>query len=104
MSESQRNMAGLSGIWQFYNNKGMPEQAKRAAAALVAQQRVNAAHYASIARAALDKGDIDGTVKFATKAYANVPMGKDLKFDVDPKTGQITATATDDATGKVVAK
>jgi len=104
LSESQRNMAGLSAVYQFYMNKGMPEQAKRAAAALVQQNRQNAYHYAAIAKAALDQGDAVGAAKAATKAYANVPMGKDLKFEVDQKTGRITATATDDETGKVISK
>lgn len=102
LSESQRTMAAYSAVHQYYMQKGEPDKAKKAAAALLQQHRINAGHYNALARAALEGGKIDDAARLATKSYANIPSGKDLQIqNID---GRIVATATDEATGKVISK
>ena len=101
LTEGQRRFAALSAIWQYHNSKGEPEKAKRAAGAMLQQYRIDAGHYAALARAA-ENGKIDDAVHLATKAYANVPDGRGLKLE--NRNGTIIATGTDEATGKTISK
>jgi hypothetical protein len=102
LTEGQRKFAALSAIWQYHSNKGEPEKAKRAAGAMLQQYRIDAGHYAALARAAADNGKIDDAVHLANKAYANVPDGRELKLE--NRNGTIIATGVDGATGKTISK
>ena len=88
MTESQRNMAALGSVYQFFANKGETEKAQRVAFQVLQSYRGAAQRYAAIAAKAAESGNVDLATKAALKAYANVPDGNDLSLQVMPD-GQI---------------
>jgi hypothetical protein len=102
LSESQRTMAALSAIWQYHNNRGEPEKAQRAVAAMLQNHRINKARYEALRSAANQGGHPDPGATYAARIYVGVP-GKDLKITKD-QYGRLIARGTDEATGKVITK
>jgi len=101
MSESQRNMAALGGIYQYKMNKGDPEGAKRAAFSMLQYYRQASQRWAAISKAAADNGDMDGATKAALKAYANIPDGRDVRI-MKRQDGTVGYQMIDDQSGKVI--
>ena len=111
MTDSQRNMAALGSVYQFWANKGEPERAQKVAFQMIQHYRNATQRYAAIAAHAADiagnGGDKDGTyanmaAQAAMKAYANVPDGKDMRLQVGDD-GKIAYTYTDE-NGKTITK
>ena len=84
MSDSARNMAALSSVWQYKLKQGDLQGAQRAAAMMLQHYRLASQRYAAISAAAAEHGDVDTAAKAAMKAYANIPDGKDLKITKTP--------------------
>lgn len=103
MSESERNLAALSAVYQFKLNRGDTKGAQSAAFAMLQHYRIASQRYAAIAHAAAEQGDIDGAAKAAMRAYANIPDGKDLKI-TRAKDGQLAYSFVDEQTGKTISK
>lgn len=102
MTESQRNLAALGSVYQFWANKGEPEKAKRVAFQMMQYYRGASQRYAAIAAKAAEGGNMDLATKAALKAYQNVPDGKDIEIMANPD-GGLMYTYTDEK-GDVVAK
>lgn len=84
MTESQRNMAALGSVYQFFANKGETEKAQRVAFQVIQSYRSASQRYAAIAAKAAESGNVDLATKAAIKAYANVPDGNDLSIQLMP--------------------
>jgi hypothetical protein len=102
LTESQRNLAALGSVYQFWANKGEPDKARRVAFQMMQYYRGASQRYAAIAAKAAEGGNMDLATKAALKAYANVPDGKDLEIAPNPD-GGLMYTYTDDK-GDVIAK
>jgi hypothetical protein len=102
LSESQRNLAAIGTVYNYYMDKGDPAAAQRAAGAMVQYGRQAYSQYAALAKAAEAHGHLDNAIEAAVKAYANVPDGRDLKVT---KTGNgYTVQVTDMDGGNVITK
>jgi hypothetical protein len=102
LTDSQRNMAALGSVYQFWQNKGEPDKATKVAGQMLQHYRAASERYAAIAAHAAQSGDTDLATKAAMKAYANVPDGKDLQLFKDDD-GNLNYSYTDDS-GKTIAK
>jgi hypothetical protein len=102
LTDSQRNIAALGSVYQFWANKGEPEKAQRVAFQMLQYYRGATQRYAAIAAKAAEGGNMDLATKAALKAYANVPDGKDLEIMPNPD-GGLMYTYTD-SNGDVIAK
>lgn len=102
LTESQRNLAALGSVYQFWANKGEPDKARRVAFQMMQYYRGASQRYAAIAAKAAEGGNMDLATKAALKAYANVPDGKDLEIAPNPD-GGLMYTYTDDK-GDTIAK
>jgi hypothetical protein len=102
LTESQRNMAALGSVYQFYANKGEPDKARRVAFQMMQYYRGASQRYAAIAAKAAEGGNMDLATKAALRAYQNVPDGKDLEIVPNPD-GGLMYTYTDEK-GDVIAK
>lgn len=102
LTESQRNLAALGSVYQFWANKGEPDKARRVAFQMMQHYRAASQRYAAIAAKAAEGGNMDLATKAALKAYANVPDGKDLEIAANPD-GGLMYTYTDDK-GDVIAR
>lgn len=102
LTDSQRNMAALGSVYQFWANKGEPEKAQKVAFQMLQYYRGATQRYAAIAAKAAEGGNMDLATKAALKAYANVPDGKDLEIAPNPD-GGLMYTYTNDK-GDVIAK
>ncbi|HLL28957.1 MAG TPA: hypothetical protein VKT73_15075 [Xanthobacteraceae bacterium] len=101
MSEGQRNMAALGGVWQYYMEKGDPQKAQKVSAEILQYYKVSAQRYAAYGAVAAQNGDLDQAAKAAMMAYANIPDGRDLKVVVD---GDKFAYQYTDENGKLIKK
>lgn len=102
LSESQRNMAALGSVYQFWANKGEPQKAQRVAFQMLQYYRNATQRYAAIAARAAEGGNMDLATKAALKAYANVPDGNDLEIMPNPD-GGLMYTYTD-SKGEIINK
>ncbi len=102
LTDSQRNMAALGSVYQFWANKGEPEKAQRVAFQMLQYYRNASQRYAAIAAKAAEGGNVDLATKAALKAYANVPDGNDLEIVPDPNGGLMYRLTN--AQGEVVNK
>lgn len=102
LTDSQRNIAALGSVYQFWANKGEPEKAGRVAFQMLQYYRNASQRYAAIAAKAAEGGNMDLATKAALKAYANVPDSKDLEIVPNPD-GGLMYTYTD-ANGDVINK
>jgi hypothetical protein len=102
LTESQRNLAALGSVYQFWANKGEPDKARRVAFQMMQHYRGAATRYAAIAAKAAEGGNMDLATKAALKAYQNVPDGKDLEIAPNPD-GGLMYTYTDEK-GDTIAK
>lgn len=84
LTDSQRNMAALGSVYQFWRNKGEPQKAERIAAQMMQHYRSASERYAAIAAHAAQGGDMPLAAKAAVMAYANVPDGKDFHIEASP--------------------
>lgn len=87
LTDSQRNVAALGSVYQFWANKGEPEKAQRVAFQMLQYYRNASQRYAALAAKAAEGGNMDLATKAALKAYANVPDGKDLELSINPDGG-----------------
>lgn len=87
LTESQRNMAALGSVYQFWANKGEPQKAEKVAAQMLQYYRNASQRYAAIAAKAAEGGNVDLATRAALKAYANVPDGNDLELLPNPDGG-----------------
>jgi hypothetical protein len=87
LTESQRNMAALGSVYQFWANKGEPEKARKVAFQMLQSYRGASQRYAAIAAKAAEGGNVDLATKAALKAYQNVPDGNDLELLPNPDGG-----------------
>lgn len=78
LTESQRNLAALGAVYQFWQNKGDGEKAQRVAGQMLQHYRTASERYAAIAAHAAEQGNLDVATQAAVKAYANVPDGRDM--------------------------
>jgi len=101
MSESERTMASLATVYEYNLKKNNPQGADRAAASMVQYYRQVSDRYKAMSAAAAEHGDVDGAMKMALRAHANVPDGKDMKLE-KMEDGKIKYSMTDVQTGKVV--
>lgn len=95
LTDSQRNVAALGSVYQFWANKGEPERAQRVAFQMLQYYRNASQRYAALAAKAAEGGNMDLATKAALKAYANVPDGKDLELSQNPD-GGLLYTYTDE--------
>jgi hypothetical protein len=96
LTDSQRNMAALGSVYQFYANKGEPKKAEKVAFQMLQYYRNASQRYAAIAAKAAEGGNVDLATKAALKAYANVPDGNDLELMPNPDGGiMYTVTGPD---------
>jgi len=95
LSESQANMAALSRVYTWSLDNGTAASAADAAGRLTQRMRMVSNTYKSIAIAAAENRDLDGTMKNMVRAYANVPNGDDLKLEKAPS-GHINWSVTDE--------
>lgn len=102
LTDSQRNIAALGSVYQFWANKGEPDKAGRVAFQMLQYYRNASQRYAAIAAKAAEGGNMDLATKAALKAYANVPDSKDLEIVPNPD-GGLMYTYTD-ANGDVINK
>lgn len=102
LTDSQRNLAALGSVYQFWQNKGEPDKATKVAGQMLQHYRAASERYAAIAAHAAQSGDMDLATKAAVKAYANVPDGKDFQIFKDDD-GQLNYSYTD-ANGQTIAK
>jgi hypothetical protein len=103
LGESEANLAALGAVYQFKMKRGDTDGAAKTAWQMLQYHRQASQRYAVIAAHAADSGDLDTATHAAMKAYANVPDGKDVKFQKTPD-GQISYTYTDSKTGKVMSQ
>lgn len=87
LTDSQRNVAALGSVYQFWANKGEPEKAQRVAFQMLQYYRNATQRYAALAAKAAEGGNMDLATKAALKAYANVPDGRDLELHPNPDGG-----------------
>lgn len=101
LTTAQRNIRGLEAIYNHYRARGEHEKADRAAASMLQYASDMAAKYGSLAVVAGQRGDVQGMVKFASKAYDYTMDGNtaDGKVTAD---GKIEITQRDAETGKPV--
>lgn len=102
MSESERNLAALGAVYNYYSVRD-PKKAQTAAATMVQYLRTATARYNSLAAAHAQAGDVDGAVKNMAKAFANIPNGQDVKFQ-KRSDGSYAYSMIDEQTGEVVNK
>lgn len=102
LTDSQRNMAALGSVYQYWANKGEPERAQKVAFQMLQNFRMASQRYAAIAAHAAEQGNMDLATKAAVKAYANVPDGRDMQLTVNPD-GRILYHYTDES-GKTITK
>lgn len=102
LTDSQRNMAALGSVYQYWANKGEPEKAQKVAFQMLQHFRMASQRYAAIAAHAAEQGNMDLATKAAVQAYANVPDGKDMNLTVNPD-GRIMYHYTDE-NGKTINK
>lgn len=103
LSDSQRNMAALGSVYQFYANKGEPEKAQKVAFQMLQNFRLASQRYAALAAHAAEQGNMDLATKAAVKAYANVPDGRDMMIQYDPENKRVNYMYTDE-NGKTIKK
>jgi hypothetical protein len=101
LTDSQRNMAALGSVYQFWMNKGEPDRAQKVAFQMLQHYRVASERYAAIAAHAADAGNMDLATKAAVQSYANVPDGRDLQVFKDDD-GNVNYSFTDDKGNTVV--
>lgn len=101
LGESEANLAALGAVYQFKMGRGDTDGAACTAFQMIQYHRQAQQRYAILAACAFQKGDLDTACPAAMKAYANVPVGKDVKFQKTPD-GQLTYTYTDSSTGKLM--
>lgn len=87
LTDSQRNVAALGSVYQFWANKGEPQRAQRVAFQMLQYYRNATQRYAALAAKAAEGGNMDLATKAALKAYANVPDGRDLELHPNPDGG-----------------
>lgn len=95
LPESQRNMAALGAVYQFWANKGEPEKAQKVAFQMLQHYRLASQRYAAIAAHAAEQGNVDLATKAALKAYANVPDGREIQITASPD-GKLQYVYTDE--------
>ena len=100
INESELPMYTLASVYEAYIGVGKPEEAKKAAAAVVQHYQKLFAQYGAVAKAAASQGDIDGAVEAAAKAYAQVPDGYDVVFN-NTGDGRYEVVMTNQETGEV---
>jgi hypothetical protein len=102
MTASQRNMAALGAVYQFWANKGEGEKAQKVAFQMLQTFRNASQRYAAIAAHAAEQGNMDLATKAAVQAYANVPDGRDMTMSVNPD-GHVVYHYVDE-NGKTISK
>lgn len=102
LTDSQRNMAALGSVYQFWANKGEGDKASKVAFQMLQHYRNASQRYAAIAAHAAQGGNVDLATKAAMKAYANVPDGNDLELMANPDGGIMYAVTGPD--GNVTTK
>lgn len=102
LTDSQRNVAALGSVYQFYANKGQPEKAQKVAFQMLQYYRGASQRYAALAAKAAEGGNMDLATKAALKAYANVPDGRDLELSPNPDGGLLYSYT--DEKGNVIDK
>ena len=93
LTESQRNMAALGSVYQYWANQGDPKKAEKVAFQMLQYYRNASQRYAAIAAKAAEGGNVDLATKAALKAYQNVPDGNDMHLEVG-QDGQIVYQMT----------
>lgn len=102
LTDSQRNMAALGSVYQYWANKGEGDKASKVAFQMLQHYRNASQRYAAIAAHAAQGGNVDLATKAAMKAYANVPDGNDLELLPNPDGGIMYAVTGPD--GNVTTK
>jgi len=88
LTESQRNMAALGSVYQYWANQGDGRKAEKVAFQMLQYYRNASQRYAAIAAKAAEGGNVDLATKAALRAYQNVPDGNDMHMEVG-QDGQI---------------
>jgi hypothetical protein len=83
LTDSQRNLAALGSIYQYWANKGEPEKAQRVAFQMLQHYRLVSQRYAAIVAQAKQQASMNLATKAALKAYTNVPDGRDVRITFD---------------------
>ena len=100
INDSELPMYTLAAVYEAYIGVGKPEEAKKAASAVVQHYQKLFAQYGAIAKAAASQGDIDGAVEAAARAYAQVPDGYDVAFN-NTGDGRYEVVMTNQETGEI---
>ena len=87
LTESQRNMAALGSVYQYWANRGDGRKAGRVAFQMLQYYRNAAQRYAAIAAHAAQGDKASLAAEAAVRAYQTVPGGKNMSFEVKPDGG-----------------
>lgn len=104
LTESQRNLAALGSVYQYWANKGDPQKAQRVAFQMLQHYRLAVQRYAAIAAHVANEGNLGLAAKATLKAYANVPEGKDMELTNDPDDPKRLVYSFTDENGKTILK
>lgn len=100
-SDEQIGMMAYGGLIQYYNSIGRPGDAVEPAKALLAYHQQAYNKYSAVAAAAAEKGDNEGAMKAAVKAWQQIPDGMTMSYKAQ-KDGAYEIKFTDGRTGAVV--
>ena len=98
MDDAQEAMYRLAATHQYFLERGEPEKARRAAAALVDYTRMTAGRLASLGVAAGERGDVAGMTKAVVKAANTLPTGE--RWEAHPTAKGVAYRKTDLTTGE----
>lgn len=103
LTDSQRTLAALGSIYQYWANKGEPEKAQRVAFQLLQHYRLVSQRYAAIAGWAKQQGHMNLATGNALKSYTNLPDGRDARLTFDNDSKRVIYHYVD-ASGKAASK
>src|SRR5262249_2272278 len=84
LTELQRTLAALGTVYQYWANKGVPQNAQRIAAQIVPYYRLAVHRYAAIStHAKQTDGSTNPAAIAALKAYTHLPDGRDGRITYD---------------------
>lgn len=102
LTDSQRNMAALGSVYQYWANKGDGDKASRVAFQMLQHYRAALERYAAMAAHANESGELGFAAKAMLKAYANVPDGRDMALTQNPDDPSKLVYSFTDEKGKTV--
>jgi hypothetical protein len=101
LSEAQRNVKAYQDIYDFYIAHDQPEKAAATAMALTLYNRQVTQQAGYMAQALVEKGDMQGAMRWLDKAFDRIPNYRDLEYSFNPD-GSVNFTIWDRGQNKRV--